>query len=89
MDEMRVTLDDPDGWSKRWVLHGQARDQRLRRQQGGGGIMVWAEILVWAEIIIWAEIMVWGGRYLGWPMESSRWCKNDVKRLCSFSEGQP
>ena len=39
-DEVRVTLDGPDGW----VINDQARHHRLRRQQGGGGIMVWAGI---------------------------------------------
>ena len=44
-DEVRVTLDGPDGWNKGWVINDQARYHRLRRQQGGGGIMVWADII--------------------------------------------
>lgn len=44
-DEVRVTLDGPDGWSKGWVLNVRTRHMRLRRQQGGGGTMVWAGII--------------------------------------------
>ena len=44
-DETRATLDGPDGWSKGWILHGQKYHQGLRRQQGGGGIMLWAGII--------------------------------------------
>lgn len=44
-DETRATLDGPDGWCKGWVIIGQNRHQRLRRQQGGGGIMIWAGII--------------------------------------------
>ena len=36
-DEVRVTLDGPDGWNKGWVINGQARHHRLRRQQGVEG----------------------------------------------------
>ena len=49
-DESRVTLDGPDGWAKGWILHDQTAPTRLRRQQGGGGIMIWAGI-VDSEII--------------------------------------
>lgn len=44
-DEMRATLDGPDGWSKTWVPRGSSRPQRMRRQQGGGGVMMWAGII--------------------------------------------
>lgn len=44
-DESRVTLDGPDGWSKGWVIAGENSPTRLRRQQGGGGIMIWAGIV--------------------------------------------
>jgi transposase len=43
-DEMRVTLDGPEGWARGWVMNGQQPPIRLRRQQGGGGLMVWAAI---------------------------------------------
>ena len=38
----QATLDVPDDWSKVWVLNGPERHQRLRRQQGEVGIVVWA-----------------------------------------------
>lgn len=44
-DETRATLDGPDGWSKGWVVYGGYRHRRFRRQQGGGGIMIWAGII--------------------------------------------
>lgn len=44
-DETRATLDGPDGWAKGWVLTGDQRHQRVRRQQGGGGVMIWAGIV--------------------------------------------
>jgi transposase len=44
-DESRATLDGPDGWSKIWVPEGAPLPQRLRRQQGGGGVMFWAGIV--------------------------------------------
>lgn len=44
-DEMRITLDGPDGWARGWVAHGSDPPIRLRRQQGGGGVMVWAAII--------------------------------------------
>lgn len=43
-DEMRVTLDGPDGWARGWIMDGHNPPTRLRRQQGGGGLMVWAAI---------------------------------------------
>lgn len=44
-DETRATLDGPDGWGKGWVGNGQQRHTRFRRQQGGGGVMIWAGII--------------------------------------------
>ena len=44
-DEMRVTLDGPDGWARGWISNGHRAPLRLRRQQGGGGVMVWAGII--------------------------------------------
>lgn len=44
-DEARATLDGPDGWAKVWVPIGGSRPYRLRRQQGGGGVMFWAGII--------------------------------------------
>jgi transposase len=44
-DESRATLNGPDGWSKGWVLHGDQCPIRMRRQQGGGGVMIWAGIV--------------------------------------------
>ncbi|CAJ0968398.1 unnamed protein product [Ranitomeya imitator] len=43
-DEMRVTLDGPDGWARGWISKGQRAPLRLRRQQGGGGVLVWPGI---------------------------------------------
>ncbi|XP_039618203.1 uncharacterized protein LOC120534678 [Polypterus senegalus] len=44
-DEMRVSLDGPDGWARGWIGKGQRAPVRLRRQQGGGGVLVWAGIV--------------------------------------------
>ena len=52
-DETRATLDGPDGWSKGWVVNGRDRHQRLRRQQGGGGIMIWAGIIGGIIVGLW------------------------------------
>ena len=46
-DECRATLDGPDGWSRGWVVDGHHVPTRLRRQQGGGGVMFWGES--WGE----------------------------------------
>ena len=43
-DEMRVTLDGPDGWARGWISNEHRAPLRLRRQQGGGGVLVWAGI---------------------------------------------
>ncbi|CAI9567366.1 unnamed protein product [Staurois parvus] len=44
-DEYRATLDGPDGWSSGWLVEGHPVPTRLRRQQGGGGVMFWAGIM--------------------------------------------
>ena len=38
-------MDGPDNWSKGCVLFGHQRHTRIRRQQGGIGIMIWAGII--------------------------------------------
>ena len=44
-DEMRVTLDGPDGWARGWISNRHRAPLRVRRQQGGGGVLVWAGII--------------------------------------------
>ncbi len=44
-DECCATLDGPDGWSSGWLVDGHHFPTRLRRQQGGGGVMFWAGIM--------------------------------------------
>ena len=44
-DESRATLHRPEGWSKGWVIRGDQCPTRIRRQQGGGGVMLWAGIV--------------------------------------------
>ena len=44
-DECRATLDGPDGWSSGWLVNGHRVPTRLRRQQGGGGVMFWAGVM--------------------------------------------
>ncbi len=41
----RATLDGPDGWSSGWLVDGHHVPTRMRRQQGGGGVMFWAGIM--------------------------------------------
>ena len=43
-DEYRATLDGPDGKSASWVLNGRSVGLQICRQQGGEGVMFWAEI---------------------------------------------
>ena len=38
-------MDGPDGWSRGWVRDGVPVPNRVRRQQGGGGVMFWAGIV--------------------------------------------
>ena len=40
-DECRATLDGPDRWMKEWYCNKGPRPERIRRQQGGGGVMFW------------------------------------------------
>ena len=42
-DESRATLDGP--WAKGWVIKGYLAPVRLRRQHGGGGVMIWEGII--------------------------------------------
>ena len=42
---MRVTLDGAGGWACCWIGNGHRAPLRLRCQQGGGGVLVWAGIL--------------------------------------------
>ncbi len=42
---MRVTLDGPDGWAHGWITNGHRAPLWVRRQQGGGGVLVWATII--------------------------------------------
>ena len=44
-DESRTTLDGPDGWMSGWLLNGTTPQSKIRRQQGGGGVMIWAGII--------------------------------------------
>ena len=44
-DECRATMDGPDGFSRGWCLDGLDVPVRLKRQQGGGGVMFWAGLL--------------------------------------------
>jgi transposase len=44
-DECRATLDGPDGWRRGWYSKDGQRPHRLRRQQGGGGVMFWSGII--------------------------------------------
>lgn len=44
-DESRATLDGPDSWGKGWVFKGDKTHLMFRRQQGGGGLMIWAGII--------------------------------------------
>ncbi|CAI9572193.1 unnamed protein product, partial [Staurois parvus] len=36
-----ATLDGPDGWSSGWLMDSHPVPTRLRRQEGGGGVMFW------------------------------------------------
>ena len=44
-DESRATLDGPDGWMSGWLLNGTTAQGKIRRQKGGGGVMIWAGII--------------------------------------------
>ena len=53
-DESRATLDGPDGWMSGWLLNGTTPQIRIRRQQGGGGVMIWQESLM---MQLWALLL--------------------------------
>ena len=40
-----MTLDGPDGGARGTIINGHRAPLRLRRQQGGGGVLVWAGII--------------------------------------------
>ena len=44
-DEAWATLDGPDGWSKGWLQKVANPLLRYKRQQGGGGVMIWAGVI--------------------------------------------
>lgn len=44
-DESRITLDGPDGWARGWVCNQRDSRHFVKRQQGGGSIMIWAGII--------------------------------------------
>ena len=56
-------------WATGWVLHGRPASNRVRRQQGGGGVMFWAGII--------------GEEVLG-PFRVADGVKLDSKGYCSF-----
>ncbi|XP_036357561.1 uncharacterized protein LOC118762690 [Octopus sinensis] len=43
--ETRVILDETNGWANGWVYFRDERHQLLRRQQQGGGVILWAGII--------------------------------------------
>lgn len=44
-DESRISLDGPDGWRRGWIWKDGQKCESIKRQQGGGGIMIWAGIV--------------------------------------------
>ena len=44
-DQSRATLDGPDGWMSVWLLNSTTPPSKIRRQKGGGGVMIWAGIV--------------------------------------------
>ena len=44
-DDYRATLDEPVGWCRGCLVTGCIKPSRVRRQQGGGGVMFWAGII--------------------------------------------
>ena len=45
------TLNGFDNWSKGWVVFEHQHPSRIRRQHGGGSIMIWAGIII-GQIIV-------------------------------------
>lgn len=70
-DESRLTLDGPDGWARGWVCRGHNSRQFVKRQQGGGGIMIWAGIV---------------GHELVGPFKVEEGVKMNSKYYCDFLE---
>ena len=56
-DESRATLDGPDGWMSGWLLNGTKPQSRIRRQRGGGGVMIWAGIINDAIVALLLSLM--------------------------------
>ncbi|XP_035861067.1 uncharacterized protein LOC118495859 [Sander lucioperca] len=54
-DECHANLDGPDGWSSGRLVDGHHVPIRLRRQQGGGGVMFWSGIMG-RELALWIGI---------------------------------
>jgi len=70
-DECRATLDGPVGWTRGWVQNGTNPQERLRRQQGGGGVMFWAAII--------------GDKFIG-PVKVEDGVKINSAGYCTFLE---
>ena len=43
-DESQAFRDGRDGWMSGWLPNGTTPQSKIRRQQGGGGVMIWAGI---------------------------------------------
>ena len=81
-DEFRVTLDGPDGWASGWILNGHQPGVRIRRQQGGGGVMFWAGI---KGNVITGPFKV----ELGVKINSTSYCGFLNKHIIPWLEDQP
>ena len=44
-DEIRTTPGGPNGWANGWAYFVDECHNRLRRQQQGGGVVIWAGII--------------------------------------------
>ncbi|KAF4726495.1 hypothetical protein FOZ63_024500, partial [Perkinsus olseni] len=44
-DEAHVSMDGPDGWARGWIMSESRTPSRNKRQQGGGGLMIWVGIV--------------------------------------------
>ena len=44
-DKSRATLDGPDGWMSGWLFNGTKPQSKIRRQQGGGVVMILVGII--------------------------------------------
>lgn len=67
-DESRITLD---GWAQGWVCKENDSRKFFKRQQGGGGIMIWAGII---------------GNELVGPFKLKDGVKMNSKSYCDFLE---